>query len=279
MTKNVILLAVAVASLAALNVQASYDPSTGRWFSRDPSGENGGVNLYGFVANSPVNDVDYLGFWIIKREGAKNWALAESEGTQDTKESLAQLIHLNYSEFDKWAKPANGCNYLIPNTVVVYTSKKTGLDHWPIMPIVNALRKMAIQGGANYEAKGYKVLYNLDQSSEDTFINLWKTDGIFAFAFGGHGAEDSLGFVAAPGSQSAVGPNQVSPPYHLQAIGAYSCYSASDIVYVTPIGPNTMGKWRQLVSDQGTFVGYTAAVNWLNVWWNEESFNPRVIPP
>ena len=34
--KNVILLAVAVASLAALNVQASYDPSTGRWFSRDP---------------------------------------------------------------------------------------------------------------------------------------------------------------------------------------------------------------------------------------------------
>ena len=38
-----------------------YDPTTGRWLSRDPIGENGGVNLYGFVGNDGVNEWDLLG--------------------------------------------------------------------------------------------------------------------------------------------------------------------------------------------------------------------------
>lgn len=39
----------------------AYDPATGRWLSRDPIGENGGINLYGYVDNSPVNLWDALG--------------------------------------------------------------------------------------------------------------------------------------------------------------------------------------------------------------------------
>jgi RHS repeat-associated protein len=38
-----------------------YDPVTGRWPSRDPIGEKGGVNLYGFVGNDGVNKWDILG--------------------------------------------------------------------------------------------------------------------------------------------------------------------------------------------------------------------------
>ncbi len=38
-----------------------YDPETGRWPSRDPIGERGGVNLYGFVGNDGVNQWDMLG--------------------------------------------------------------------------------------------------------------------------------------------------------------------------------------------------------------------------
>ena len=37
-----------------------YDPMTGRWPSRDPIGERGGINLYGFVGNDGVNLWDYL---------------------------------------------------------------------------------------------------------------------------------------------------------------------------------------------------------------------------
>ena len=39
-----------------------YDPLTGRWPSRDPIGEKGGLNLYGFVGNDGVDWVDLLGF-------------------------------------------------------------------------------------------------------------------------------------------------------------------------------------------------------------------------
>ena len=38
-----------------------YDPVTGRWPSRDPIEEEGGLNLYGFVRNDLVNIVDLLG--------------------------------------------------------------------------------------------------------------------------------------------------------------------------------------------------------------------------
>jgi len=39
-----------------------YDPTTGRWPSRDPIEEDGGVNLYGFVFNAPQNWIDRLGW-------------------------------------------------------------------------------------------------------------------------------------------------------------------------------------------------------------------------
>jgi RHS repeat-associated protein len=38
-----------------------YDPHTGRWPSRDPIEEWGGLNLYGFGWNSPVSGYDLLG--------------------------------------------------------------------------------------------------------------------------------------------------------------------------------------------------------------------------
>jgi RHS repeat-associated protein len=39
----------------------AYDPATGRWQSRDPIGESGGINLYGYVGNDPVSLIDPLG--------------------------------------------------------------------------------------------------------------------------------------------------------------------------------------------------------------------------
>lgn len=38
-----------------------YNPSTGRWLSRDPIGEAGGLNLYGMVGNDAVNSIDPFG--------------------------------------------------------------------------------------------------------------------------------------------------------------------------------------------------------------------------
>jgi hypothetical protein len=38
-----------------------YDPKTGRWLGRDPIGERGGANLYGFVGNDGANQIELLG--------------------------------------------------------------------------------------------------------------------------------------------------------------------------------------------------------------------------
>ncbi len=49
-----------------------YEPTFGRWLSRDIIGENGGVNLYGFVQNNPVLYIDPLGLALYAFDGTWN---------------------------------------------------------------------------------------------------------------------------------------------------------------------------------------------------------------
>ena len=45
-----------------------YDPNLGRWIQRDPIGEKGGLNLYGYVGNKPISKVDPLGLSPVEEE-------------------------------------------------------------------------------------------------------------------------------------------------------------------------------------------------------------------
>jgi RHS repeat-associated protein len=47
-----------------------YNPSTGIWPNRDPMQEQGGLNLYGFVGNSPINYVDPFGLLLSATGGS-----------------------------------------------------------------------------------------------------------------------------------------------------------------------------------------------------------------
>ena len=46
-----------------------YIPGVGKWPSRDPIGERGGVNLYGFVGNKPSENFDNLGLAALAIQG------------------------------------------------------------------------------------------------------------------------------------------------------------------------------------------------------------------
>lgn len=45
----------------ALTLYRAYDSNSGRWLSRDPVGERGGVNLFAYVYDNPENHFDPLG--------------------------------------------------------------------------------------------------------------------------------------------------------------------------------------------------------------------------
>jgi len=56
-----ILLAVTSVFLLAHTAKAHYNPNIGRWISRDPIEEDGGLNLHAFVDNSPISFADDFG--------------------------------------------------------------------------------------------------------------------------------------------------------------------------------------------------------------------------
>jgi RHS repeat-associated protein len=42
-----------------------FDPATGRWLSRDPIGEDGGINLYAYTDNDPIDGIDPWGLFSV----------------------------------------------------------------------------------------------------------------------------------------------------------------------------------------------------------------------
>lgn len=71
-------------------------PVTGRWLNRDPIRESGGLNLFAFVQNTPINAVDLYGFEIIYIGGAAEQLM----GTIDYIKSL------NFFDFvSTWDNP------------------------------------------------------------------------------------------------------------------------------------------------------------------------------
>jgi RHS repeat-associated protein len=99
-----------------------YDPNLQRWLNRDPIQEWGGLNLFGFVGNNPLNIADWLGLcdlnlknpgdtvgqavangqndpnkFVVNGEGNKDFVLDQRGSTPRvlTPQDLANLIRQN----------------------------------------------------------------------------------------------------------------------------------------------------------------------------------------
>lgn len=71
-----------------------YDPSIGRYISADPIGQAGGINVYNYALNSPVNLFDPFGLTVTINSRAVHWTagrgahtsvnVTKSDGTSST---------------------------------------------------------------------------------------------------------------------------------------------------------------------------------------------------
>jgi len=71
--------------------QAYYSPEQGRWISRDPIEEQGGMNVQAFVKNEPTDRVDRLGKEIIPPPSPEGPCEAFERWYQDAKRNLKWL--------------------------------------------------------------------------------------------------------------------------------------------------------------------------------------------
>jgi RHS repeat-associated protein len=87
-----------------------YDPVTGRWPSRDPIGERGGINLYGFVGNSPIDAIDLLGLDVLINAQFENnlifVAISNNNDTEIT--SVTRNEETNIPAGNKWRQETPG---------------------------------------------------------------------------------------------------------------------------------------------------------------------------
>ena len=78
-----------------------YSSQLGRWLSRDPAQEDGGLNLLGFIGNDGINGVDYLGLW--KRDDwFGEWYRYKGTATADCKDNLNDLADLITGDPNDW---------------------------------------------------------------------------------------------------------------------------------------------------------------------------------
>ena len=170
-----------------------YSPELGRWISRDPIEEEGGVNLYAMVGNCTTQSWDILGLdWIIERDKQQEWATATRTSLADGVDKLASKAFLSESEVLAWLKNVNlspviqddlnskRC-FKIPNTFVVAIGEGTiagpVLTYWA-MQVTKALEKK------NILVKHFNSIALVGaQEMRETI----KADNNLGYAFLGHG--------------------------------------------------------------------------------------------
>lgn len=89
-----------------LTLFRAYDAQDGRWLSRDPIGERGGVNLYGYVGNDPINWIDALGLSPLDPAGGGFDQLIK-EGNPQAIAKARQDFQNQISRLTEWLKDAS----------------------------------------------------------------------------------------------------------------------------------------------------------------------------
>ena len=183
-----------------------YSPDLRIWPNRDPVGEDWNINLYAMCENNPVEAYDELGLWKVtsKSAGQSRRVYRFEEG--DTMESLANVVGLDPSEYQKWGRVEKsvmaekatsvfvssntkpGCYVSVPNVWISADLLRGGNWYYDsIMNLGGAIGRAV--GTGVFTSSGYKIIKADDIRQLNAAFRASKGDiwGIVVF---GHGNED-----------------------------------------------------------------------------------------
>ena len=180
-----------------------YNPTDGRWPSRDPIEEDGGLNLYGFVGNAPLGRIDVLGlrdltagengyvsnleaqaaqFEKTNPELSKALRAVISDyktliGGLKGKKNPARVRMLNYA-FEAWTDAGNTTNYKINGNnykcslFVRRALKAGGIDprEWSATDFVDEPSRGVLK--IIYKIEGKNVSGSIDRLQPEVKINV-----------------------------------------------------------------------------------------------------------
>ena len=217
-----------------------YDPELGRWLSRDPLEEEGGLNLYGFVGNEPIGRWDALGL---------EWSTPERNGALrarvtcdscDTVRQLAVEIGLNPWEFKKWLRAEDGMGlprtedspvsqqrvFSVPNKAVVDVG---WLGFWKSLVTARWMQAVAGRVEKQWQSEGLMVVRQKRTTGSAVQADMGDRH-LYKFGYFGHGYYGSLvvgkrhapDYFLLPGKYTAYGINE------MRLIGCRTNDNASD---------------------------------------------------
>ena len=158
-----------------------YDSVTGRWLSKDPIEERGGVNLYGFVRNDGANRMDLIGKFseytnctpenktII--ETAEKNAQKALQSFIDNIDNIPEDVETFYSWMEQAHVTPREQQYRIYKAFILHIKAKTQL-------LLNDLNSNKWKAKCECECTGKRSeSYAYNQQSILVNIGIWTSDG------------------------------------------------------------------------------------------------------
>jgi RHS repeat-associated protein len=188
-----------------LTITRAYDADLGRWTSRDTISELGGVNLYTYVGNGPINRIDKDGrFWWVAIGAAIGGTVSAIENYADYR--AGNISGLQYAELIGVGAAGGALSTLAPG----------------------------ILSGA--------VLGAVMSGSESLADNAIKGEGL-DFAAAGEEAAFGIGGGLLSGVSGAVGKDIIYVPEQIGKVVGSNSSLVKDLEKVSGIGADLFGDW------------------------------------
>jgi len=260
-----------------------YSPILQRWINRDPIEEGDGFNLYNFVSNNSVQEIDPFGLWKkgeTINDGRRRIYIKEAN---DSFESLSKIVGLELGEIHKWARferltkndTSSKCNVSVPNVWISADLLRGGSTYSEFVSLGGSIGQFF---GTDLFTYGFKIEKPTTIQQLASALGRNQKD-VWGLAVFGHGDKwGRLGATTTPKTRGVdwIPQKRLLPyvdfnGYRLAKIYMMQCFSKYKGSVTIPETDVTMNvdyesMWKKRAVENG-FFGYSG-VNALGIDWH-----------